>query len=316
MHHRLLATEDTTVVGVIEPDRAPVLTVDPGDTVSIQTAMLWGDRVQRGMTLAEVGRIRRELYPDVGPHTLTGPIEVRGAEPGDVLRVDLERFAPIDYGINIVQPGDQGRGLLPEDFTEGRLVYFEHDLETMTTTMADGRVRMPLEPFLGILSVAPPGHERILSFPPGPYGGNIDCKDLVAGTTLYLPVWRQGAMFSTGDAHARQGDGEVCLTAIETAMDEAVVRLSVEPGEGITQPRAETPTHWITLGFAPELWDAAQSAVRDMIELLVVRYELSRADAYTLCSVGVDLAVTQVVNGVKGVHAKLPKEFVEGRCDG
>jgi acetamidase/formamidase len=304
--HALPATSGTVRVGVIDRAHAPVLAVEPGDEVVIGTWNHWADAVTPTTTMDDVIRYRTEVYPGRGPHSITGPIEVLGAGPGDVLRIDIIDLAIRDHGFNLNLPGSYGMGLLPEDFSEGAIRHFVLDRATMTTEFAPG-IRLPLAPFLGIMGVAPAEPGPHSSVPPGNFGGNIDLANLTAGTTLFLPVFVDGARFYAGDAHACQGDGEVNLTAIETAMAEARLRLSLADGPAIERPRAETAEHLITLAFDEDLDVAAKTAVRDMIGWLADDWKLSARDAYALCSLAVDLSVTQVVNKNRGIHAKLPK---------
>lgn len=272
-----------------------------------QTLNHWADGVTPESTMADVIRLRTEKYPDVGPHSVTGPIAVRGAHPGQMLRVDIIELVPRSHGFNLNYPSEFGTGLLPDDFPDGRLQHLHLDLETLTTRF--GGATLPLRPFLGIMAVSPQDPGPHSTVPPGPHGGNIDLAELVEGTTLYLPIWNEGANFSVGDAHARQGDGEVCLTAIETAMDVVTLRLSVVDSPYQTMPIAQTPDHWITMGFNEDLLEATKQAARSMISLLEAQFGVDRSEAYGLCSMAVDFAVTQVVNKVRGVHAKLPKSI-------
>jgi acetamidase/formamidase len=304
--HALPATPETVRVGLIDRAHPPVLAVDAGDEVVVETWNHWADAVTPSTTLEDVIRYRTEVYPGRGPHSVTGPIEVVGARPGDVLRVDILDLVIRGHGYNLNLPGSYGMGLLPEDFPDGAIRHFVLDRATMTTEFAPG-IRLPLAPFLGIMGVAPAEPGPHSSVPPGDFGGNIDLADLTAGTTLFLPVFVDGARFYAGDAHACQGDGEVNLTAIETAMSEARLRLSLADGPAIERPRAETAEHLITLAFDQDLDVAAKVAVRDMVRWLGDDWKLSACDAYALCSLAVDLSVTQVVNKNRGIHAKLPK---------
>jgi acetamidase/formamidase len=261
------------------------------------------------MTLGDVLRLVND-YAGRGPHSITGPVEVRGAQPGQVLRVDVLELDIDSYGFNLFRPAEFGQGLLPDEFPDGHVYHFHFDLESMTVPFGD-HISVDLQPFLGIMGVAPaePGPHH--SAPPGPFGGNLDLRDLVEGTTLYLPVLVDGAGFYVGDAHARQGDGEVCLTALETSMKRARLRLTLVDEEPILRPRAETGGSIITLGLDKSLEVASRQAVLDMIRWLELNSDLTREQAYSLCSIAVDLSVTQLVNGVKGVHAKLPTHIFD-----
>jgi acetamidase/formamidase len=305
--HELAATVETTRVGVTDRENLPVITIDSGDEVITKTLALWADSVTPDSTLEDIMRLRTEVYSKVGPHTLTGPIAVRGAMPGKVLRLDILELVPRPNGINLQYPGSFGTGLLPEDFPDGRLTHFDLDLKNMVTR-AFG-CNLPLKPFLGTMGVAPRDPGPHSTVPPGPHGGNMDVTSAGVGSTIYFPIWKEGADLSIGDGHALMGSGEVCLTAVECAMERVRLRLTVQDGPELERPRIETPTHWITLGFDEDLLLAAKQAVRDMIRLLTEKTNMSASEAYGLCSIAVDLSVTQVVNKVRGVHANLSKSL-------
>jgi acetamidase/formamidase len=239
-------------------------------------------------------------------HILTGPVAVAGAKPGDVLQVDiLEVSLRQDWGYNVIRPL---AGTLPYDFDAIHLTHIPLDAARMEATMPWG-LKLPLAPFFGVMGVAPPpGWGRISTIEPRVHGGNIDNKELVAGTTLFLPVHVEGALFSTGDGHGAQGDGEVCVTAIETALT-GRFRLTVRKDLQATYPFAETPTHLITMGMDPDLDVCAQMALRDMIVQVCTRTGISREQAYMLCSLAGDLRITQTVNGCKGVHMMMCKDY-------
>jgi len=239
-----------------------------------------------------------------GAHPMTGPIYVEGATPGDVLEV---RIQAIDYlhnfGVNAFAPGG---GVLPDEYPYSALKLIRWPAGAQRVNFAPG-VTLPLAPFFGSIGVAPPPLAgRISSRPPGGHGGNLDNKDLIAGTTLYLPVHVPGALLSIGDGHAMQGDGEVTGTALETSLRgtfEVHVRKSVR----LKWPRAETPTHYIAMGLHEDLDEAARLAVRELVEFLVAEKKLSKDDAYMLCSLAASLRVTQAVDATKGIHAILEK---------
>jgi acetamidase/formamidase len=309
--YRLDATDANTVVGVFDQARPPVMSIGSGDMVDIETNTHWGNAIFPETTLEDIIRLRTEVYPDVGPHTLTGPVEITGAKVGRILKVEILELVPRTHGFNIFYPGAFGTGLLPEDFDEGEVRHFEHDLEAMTTAFSPN-INIPLKPFLGIMGVAPPDPGPHSTVPPGPYGGNMDLPDLIEGTTAYFPIWNDGAQFSIGDAHSKQGNGEVCLTAIETAFRHSRLRFTVVEDRQVERPFAETPDTWITMGFDEDLLVAAKTALRDMIALLHSQYGLSAGDAYSLCSITSDLSVTQVVNRSRGVHVSIPKALFAG----
>ena len=305
--HRLIASPQTVQTGFFDAALPPVLTIESGDTVVMNSMMLMDGRLRCGMSLEELIAARRYYVERrLGPHTLTGPIFIQGAEPGDVLEVRIQKFLLADGGVNYHFPGEMGIGGLPEDFPDGQMKSFKLDLERMETIFSRGIV-LPLKPFFGVMGVAPRAGEKRTSSVPDYFGGNIDNKELVAGTTLFLPVQVPGALFSAGDAHAVQGDGEVDVTAIETAMEEAVLEFFVRKDLKLERPMAETPTHWITMGFHPDLDEAVKIALRDAIRFLSKSRGLTQDDAYALSSLAVDLRVTQIVDGNKGIHAMIPK---------
>jgi acetamidase/formamidase len=305
--HKLMASPQTVHTGFFDASLRPVLTIESGDTVVMSSMMLMDGQLRGGMTLEEL-MATRQAYTDrqVGAHTLTGPIFVKGAEPGDALEVRIQKLVPADCGVNYHWPGRFDRGGLPEDFAEGQIKTLPLDLDRMETTFAPG-VIIPLKPFFGVMGVAPRAGEKRPAAIPDYFGGNMDNKELVPGTTLFLPVIVPGALFSAGDAHAVQGDGEVNVTAIETAMMEAVLQFYVRKDMKIERPMAETPHHWITMGFHEDLDEAVKIALRDAIQFLSQTKGLTLDDSYALCSLAVDLRVTQIVDGNKGIHAMIPK---------
>jgi acetamidase/formamidase len=305
--HKLTVTAATAQRDFFDASVPPVLTIESGDTVVMNTIMLNGDQLRCGITIDEIMAIRKG-YSDrkeVAP-TLSGPIFVKGAEPGDVLEVRIKKLVPIDCGVNYHYPGAMKRGSLPEDFPNGQVKTFRFDPEKKVTAFSPD-INIPLRPFLGRIGVAPKPGERKVGSAPHYCGGNLDNKELIAGTTLYLPVSAQGALFATGDAHAAQGDGEVNITAIETAIEEAVLEFVVRKDLKLKLPMAETPTHWITMGFHEDLNEATKIALREAIQFVAKTKGLTTDDAYSLASLAIDLRVTQIVNGTKGIHAMIPK---------
>jgi len=311
--HVMRASPATISWGYYAADAKPALTIKSGETVTMDT--ICGDPEvleALGATPDEPIREMREMYAKVpvrGTHFLTGPVAVEGAMPGDVLEVeilDIRLRSP--YGWMTIAPGS---GTLPEEFPYQRKRLVPLDQRNNVGEFAPG-VRLPLHPFFGSFGVAPPSG-RTSSARPGFNGSNLDNKDLIAGTRVYLPVHVPGALFAAGDGHAVQGDGEVCGTAVETNLT-GVFRLTVRKDMKLRWPRAETPTHFITMGLDEDLDEAARRATREMIDYLTSERGLSRDDAYMLTSAVVDLQVTQVVDGVKGVHAMLPKTvFATGK---
>jgi acetamidase/formamidase len=251
--------------------------------------------------------ICEKLKPSPGPHILTGPVAVRGAMPGDTLEVRIKAMQlTVDWGWNLIRPL---RGTLPEDYPEFRCRIIPIDLKAMTCKLPWGAI-VPLSPFFGILAVAPPPNYGLCSsVEPREFGGNLDCKEFVAGTSLFLPVFVPGANFSCGDGHAVQGDGEVCLTALETCLT-GTFELVLHKRK-LDMPRALTPTHYITFGLDPDLDDAAKQALRDMIRWLVELKGWSSEEAYVFCSLACDLRVTQLVDGNKGIHAMVDRKLLQ-----
>lgn len=305
--HVVRADRETIQRGLIDPHARPLRNIASGDTVILNTWKMWGDQAGPKLDMAEALALRERYRAEGrGPHSLTGPIMIETALPGDVLKVEIQRLVIDEHGINMILPGNASRGLLADVFTEPELRHFKLDPDAMTTEF-NNRITIPLRPFLGIMGVLPSGDEPRNSAIPGAFGGNIDCSDLTVGSILYLPVFVPGAGFFTGDAHAVQGAGEVSQTALETAMTEVELRLTVLKGRSIKRPWAETADHFITMGLDPDLRQAARQAVLDMIDLLAATKEMTPSDAYALCSLQADLIVTQLVNGVSGIHARMPK---------
>jgi acetamidase/formamidase len=314
---RLLPGPKTVAWGYYDASTAPALRVRSGDTVEVQTLITSSPtRLEKaGLPPADVEPALREIHDKVtnkgpGGHILTGPILVEGAEPGDVLEVRIKAIRlAIPYAYNAFGPG---RGFLPEEFPYARMKIVPLDGKRMVARFAEG-IEVPLRPFFGSIGVAPPEVSgRISSAPPWIHGGNLDNKELVAGTVLFLPVHARGALLLVGDGHAGQGNGEVDITALETSLV-GTFELRVRKDLHLRWPRAETPTHLITMGLHEDLTEATRMAVREMIDLLTTTRGLSRDDAYMLTSVAVDLAITQLVDGTKGVHALLPKAVFVGR---
>ena len=309
--HHLAPTPQTVTWGWFDPQMPPVLRVRSGDTVDIEALAAGGSDV-----LAASGLPRDQIQPalleieravkDRGevPHILTGPVYVEGAEPGDVLEVKILSIDPVvPYAWNTFRPG---RGFLPDEFPYAQFKLTPLDFKRKVAKFSD-RIEIPMQPFFGVMGVAPPpAIGRVSSGPPWVHTGNIDNKELVAGTTLYMPIHAKGALFLVGDGHAAQGDGEVCVTALETSLRGAF-QLTVRKDMKLHWARAETPTHFITMGFHENLEEATKIAVDEMLDFLVSEKHLTRGDAYILASDAVDLRITQLVDGKKGVHAMLPK---------
>ena len=256
--HLLPATLETTQWGWFDNAQPPVLTVNSGDTVVMETMMHAHNQVVPGKTIEELKKLRTD-NPGRGPHTVTGPIFVTGAEPGDVLKVKIQRIVPRAYGTNFNIPGMFGQ--FPKDFQDGQVKYVYLDMDRMTAEFLPG-ITIPLKPFPGTIGVARAEPGRYSTVPPGEYAGNMDIRELSEGATLYVPIWVKGALLWSGDSHAAQGNGEVNLTAIETAYKELAVTLDVVKGIKLDFPRIETPSAWITMGFDKDLNLALEQAKR------------------------------------------------------
>lgn len=312
-HHVLRAGPESCHWGFFDAALKPVLAVASGDTVTIDSVSGGPDVLpQNGGfdVLPEHLAIHRSVAPRLGAHILTGPIAVEGALPGDVLEIQILSIEPRqNWGYTRIRPL---AGTLPQDFPITRIWHTGIDRQRGIGTLPWG-AEIDLAPFFGVMGVAPPSaYGAVTSIVPREFGGNMDLKELVAGATLYLPVWAPGALFSAGDGHGVQGDGEVCVTALETALS-GTFRLVLRKDLHFGLPRAETPSHHITMGFDEDLDDAARTALREMIKLVGERLSLAPEDAYMFCSLAVDLRVTQLVDGNKGIHAMLPKRYADGR---
>ena len=311
-HHHLHSSPETCHWGFFEAKLKPVLTIASGDEVTIDTISGGPEVVpdrSRFRVPPELAEVHAKSERMVPGHILTGPVAVAGAEPGDVLEVEiLDVQLRQDWGFNLIRPL---AGTLPDDFHEARLINIPLDQTRMVGRLPWG-LDLPLAPFFGVMGVAPPpAWGRITSLIPRAMGGNLDNKELTPGAKLYLPVFVPGALFSCGDGHGVQGDGEVCVTAIETAL-QGRFRLTLRKDLRLGYPRAETPTHYMTMAMDPDLDQCVVRALRDMIVLLGEKRNLSREDAYTLCSLAADLRVTQTVNGSKGIHCMIAKAVVHG----
>jgi acetamidase/formamidase len=310
--HHLAASADACHIGFFEAARAPRLTIASGDTVTVDTlsgtlAML---EQAPGHTPPEFASVWAGADRFPAAHILTGPVAVAGAEPGDVLEVRiLDVQLRQDWGFNLVRPI---AGTLPDQFPEERLMMIPLDRAAGVAHLPFG-IDLPLKPFFGVMGVAPPAAwGRITSVIPRAHGGNIDNKELGPGATLFLPVHVAGALFSCGDGHGAQGDGEVCLTAIETALT-GVFQLVVRKDMRLPLPIAETKTHLITMGFDTSLDRAMEQALTVLIDEIARRTGLSRLDAYSLCSLAADFRITQTVNVAKGVHGMIEKSLLAQR---
>jgi len=310
--HHVAATPQTVRWGTFSAAYAPVLTIASGDSVVLECV----SGSPEVMPPAESGLvvppalavIHAANLPRAGGHIVTGPVAVAGAEPGDMLEVRIDRIdLGADWGFCGFRPL---AGTLPHDFKTPFLTHIPVDRARGICRMPYG-VELTLAPFFGVMGVAPPpAYGTISTVQPREHGGNLDNKELTAGTTLFLPVHAKGALFSAGDGHGVQGDGEVCINALEiclTGTFTLVLHKRTGADAVLSYPRAETATHFITMGMHEDLDQAMQQALRQMIDFICARSNLSREEAYQFCSLAVDFRVTQTVNGEKGIHGMLKK---------
>ncbi len=312
--HRLEATPATVAYGYYWSDAPPVLRIDSGDIIDVDTLLtntptglakagVPDDKIQASLK-AIVNEVTGERRGP-GGHILTGPVYVEGAEPGDVLEVKILSIElPLDYGYNGCS------GYLPENCEAGvpsKIIPLNR--KKMTAEFLPGIV-IPLKPFYGSIGIAPaPEFGRLSSNPPGRHAGNLDNRELVAGSTLYIPVFARGALFEIGDGHAAQGDGEVDQTAIETSL-RGRIQLTVRKDMKLTWPRAETATDYISMATDPDLVIATKTAIQEMVDFLMSEKKLTRHQAYQLVSISGNVAITQLVDKPNlGVHVKLPKSI-------
>jgi acetamidase/formamidase len=310
---KLMATPQTVIWGRYEAGAKPALTIHSGDTVTMQTLSTCGspERIERmGVKPEDIPAYTGPIYKEVtdkgpGGHILTGPVAIAEAEPGDVLEVQIQKITlEANFACNSFGPRS---GFIPQDFpgqSKSRIIAL--DRTKMIGHFAPG-IDIPLHPFFGSMGVAP-AEGRVNSAPPFAGAGNMDNKELVAGTTLYIPVAAAGALFEAGDGHAGQGNGEVDITAMETYLT-GTFRFIVHKNQKLAWPRGETPKYYIAMGFDKDLKAATELALRNMIDFLVEDKHMTREDAYMLCSVAVDMDITQLVDGNVGVHAMLPKDI-------
>ncbi len=311
--HMLDASPQTVRYGVFDAEIPAVLHIDPGDTVRVQCvsgrpSVLPPQNSGFAIPPALSAVLNAHPEPFIG-HLITGPIAVKGAAPGDMLEVRIDAVdLGADWGYNTIRPL---AGTLPEDFHETVLTHIPVDRARRTCTLPWG-TELALAPFFGVMGVAPPpAFGAISSIQPRLHGGNLDNKELTAGATLFLPVWVPGANFSVGDGHGVQGDGEVCVTALEMCLN-GTFTFQLHKGGGASNPmlrypRAETATHFISMGMHEDMDQAMKTALREMIAFICSRSNLSREQAYQFCSLAVDFHVTQSVNGEKGIHGLLRK---------
>lgn len=299
----LPATPQTSQWGVFDSSQKPVLTIKPGDSVAIETMAASDNQVVPGTSIGQIIEMK-DAVPDRGPHTITGPIYVEGAEPGDVLKIHFNKILPRSYASNDAVPG---KGLFPNEFPNGYVKYFYLDVKKKQMQFAPGII-VPIAPFPGLIAVARAEAGKYDTIPPGPFGGNMDLREMTEGTTLYLPVFTQGALLWTGDSHAGQGNGEIDLTAIETAFEEFNITVDLIKQKPLTWPRVETPTSWIAVGYDKDLNKAFDILKDETTKLIRELRHVSQEQAEKIMLETWNCPIAEVVNGVQGVYCMVPKQ--------
>jgi acetamidase/formamidase len=322
--HVLPATLETTQWGWLDPKEPPKLVVNSGDTVAVETMMHSHNKIQPGTTMDEIVALRK-ANPGGGPHSVTGPIYVNGAEPGDVMELRILKIVPKAFGINFNLPGKEFPtiGALAPEMPDGFLKFFYLDWEKRQAEFKPGIV-IDLQPFPGTLAVGidpndPSPRKGGVKDPMAPVStlrpwknaSNMDINELQEGTTIFIPVFLKGGLIWVGDSHCRQGNGEVNLTALECAFREIVMQPIVRKDMKLEWPRMETKTHWILMGYDEDLNKAMVNATRETVDFLSSQkmVPLDRYEAYSLASMVADCRVTQVVDIRKGVHCMVPKSI-------
>ena len=324
----------TSTDGYWDNSTPPALVMRSGETVEIETGTHLMGKMIPGTDINDWMKWYKEViektpetytYPDEytgakklkrggGHHHLTGPIYIEEALPGDVLQIELLEIIPNAYGFNLYpETSFQKLGLLADDFPHGEVRWYKADFGTKKFEFLPG-IEIPINPFPGTIGVELPETGMWSNVPPGRHGGNLDNKDLVAGTALYLPVWVKGAGLKTGDSHLAQGHGEVDLNGLEGAFRNITLRITVRKDlkHLVDWPMASSPDHWIIMGMHTDLLQSSKMAVRRAIDFLNKYYGLSRGEAYAFCSMAVDVIVTQLVDYTMGIHAKIPKACFSG----
>jgi acetamidase/formamidase len=305
--HTVESNTDTVRSGFLDPTAPPVATVEPGDVVSYpNTWTHWGNEATFGMTFAEREPLRHR-YPN-GPYSMLGPVEVLGATPGDVVECRLESLRTRDWGWNSFP---LGVGALPSDFAEPYVHYFRFD-EARTRTEYVKGIELELAPFLGVMGAEPAGDSPVSAILAGPYGGNLVLRELTVGSSLYLPVFKEGARIWVGDVHALQGDGVVDQTAIETAAEDLKIRYVLHKAVPLQGPLGETPSDWIGIGFGESLDDALVACLRGLIAWLHAAAGISEGEAYALCSMAVSFRITQYSHQTGSAYSSTPPKAVHG----
>jgi len=323
-YYVLPATLETTQWGWLDPKEPPKLTVKSGDTVAVETMMHSHNKIVPGTTMDEIIALRK-ANPGGGPHSVTGPIYVDGAEPGDVMEIRILKITPKAFGANFNLPGKEFPtiGALASEMPDGFLRYFYLDLDKRQAEFKPGIV-IDLQPFPGTLAVGidpkDPSPRKggatdpmapVSTLRPWKNGSNMDINEIQEGTTIFIPIFLKGGLVWTGDSHCRQGNGEVNLTALECSYREIVMQLIVRKDMKLEWPRIENKSYWITTGMDEDLNKAMVNAVREAVDMLAAQkaVPLSRYEAYSLVSMVGDCRVSQVVDVRKGVHCMIPKSI-------
>lgn len=309
MHTIEGSNKEYWTVGYYPPDKQPILKVNSGQRIRYHNMpSMYDDQFRNVRTLEQALEFRPQ-YP-TGPHTIVGPVEIASTVAGDTVEVRILDLVPASPAINLCVPGSHGIGSVPEDYPDGFIRRFDFDPDAKNLPL-NSDIEVPMSPFPGIIAVQPAGNEALSTVPPGVFGGNIDLKNLTAGTRLFLPTQHDGARLFFGDFHAAQGDGEVNLTALECGAERFDVELHTHNKDQVSlnTPVAETPTHWIVLGFGASLDEAFIFCLKGVLDFLHRFGRQTKDDAYFLASTAVDFRMTQTVNPVKGVHGMISKEL-------
>jgi acetamidase/formamidase len=302
------STPETVELGRFDPARAPIVTIASGDVVVYENTWThFLNRLQPGVPIETLSEMRK-ASPGRGVHSIIGPVAVAGAEPGDLLEIRFLDLRTIGFGANFHNAAEIGTGSLPAEFEHGHIHYFDLNAGDGYVQFND-HIKLEMRPFQGTFGVAHMSGAAVSSVAPGQHAGNIDVKAMTAGSTLFVPVWVKGGLMFTGDSHALQGDGEVNITALETAMDEVRIQVILHKRAGYAWPMIETPTHWMMLGMHESLNEALRIALRNTLDFLTAKAHLSRDDAYGLASLAVDFHVSQMVDVNNGIHAMIPKSI-------
>lgn len=304
MHTYHVRPTRDSVHSTFDRTRPPILTVDSGDAVRFETLDAgWGRNAPNAAGYESEFAVTPE---DTVGHALCGPIAIRGALPGDVLQIEIGTVRPGSWGYTWAGPRPQMKHYDLHIEEETLLIWTVDRTAMRAVTNDEPRVSVALHPFMGVMGNALGAHGSHSTTPPRSVGGNIDCRELVSGSTLWLPIDVEGALFSVGDGHAAQADGEAGQTAIECPMEQVDLTFTVRRDMALTMPEASTPAGYVTFGFADSLHDAANTALNRMLDHLETKFALPRARALALASLVVELRITQIVNSISGVHALLP----------